>query len=125
MAWEDFLNHTCDLYHVVSTDTTPGYGLPGTPKHSYANVPDLVDVPCHFKQGSSGVVGNTIKQELPQKDYNARLKVVFPAGTDVRLNDKVVDHRTGMVYYAEIPRTIYGQHHVYVWVNREGPEEHL
>lgn len=122
MAWEDFLNHTCDLYHVVSTDTTPGYGLPGTPKHSYGEMPDLANVPCHFSQGGSGGTTNTMVQRLPEHDYEERIKLALPAGTDVRVNDKVVDHRTGYIYYAEVPRTVHGNHHMYVYVKREDVE---
>ena len=122
MAWEEFLNHTCDLYHVISTDTSPGYSLPASPLHSYPDKPDEESVPCHFAQGGSGGTVNTMVQRLPEHDYEDRIKLVLPFGTDVRLNDKVVDHRTGHIYYAEIPRIVHGNHHIYVYVKREANE---
>ena len=122
MAWEDFFNHTCDLYHSKSTDATPGYGLPESKQHSYPEKPDEVNVPCHFTQGATGGTVNTLVQRLPQHDYEDRIKLALPFGTDVRVNDKVIDHRTGYVYYAEIPRIVHGNHHIYVYVKREGIE---
>lgn len=120
MAFEDFLNHRCDLYHLIESSESPGYGLPGSPAHAYPDAPDEADVPCHFTQRGSGGTVNAIQQNEPQRDYDDRIKLTLPIGTDVRMNDKVLDHRTGMIYYAEIPRIVHGDHHIYVYVKREG-----
>lgn len=125
MAWEDFLNHTCDIYHIVRSDTSPGYGLPGSPAFSYPDVPDLSNVPCHFTQGGSGGTTNTVQQKEPEAEYDDRIKLALPAGTDVRFNDKIIDHRNGYTYYAEVPRTVHGNHHIYVYVARDKPEVYM
>lgn len=124
MSFEDFLDHSCDLYHVVMTDTSPGYGLKVSPKHSYPDEPDVVNQRCHFAQSAGSGSANTIMQNDPQRDYDDRIKVNFPLDADVRLNDKVVDHRTGLVYYAEVPRVI-RNHHKYCYVKRDGLEAAL
>ncbi len=121
MAWEDFFNHKCSLYHAKEAAQTPGYGLPTSPSFSYPDEPDVADVPCHFNQGGSGGTINTLVQNLPEHAYEDRIKLALPIGTDVRVNDKVLDQRTGLFFIAEIPRNI-RDHHLYVWVKREGTE---
>lgn len=121
MAFEDFLDHKCSLFHIVSEGASPGYGLPSSPSFSYPDTPDEADVMCHFAQGGSGGTQNTLVQNLPEHAYDERIKLTLPLGTDVRINDKVLDHRTGLIYYAEIPRTI-RNHHIYVYVKREPTE---
>ena len=121
MAIEDFFDHTCSLYHVVGTEDSPGYGLQDSPHFDYPREPDEANVPCHFAQGGAGGTVNTLVQKLPEHAYEDRIKLALPIGTDVRINDKVIDHRTGLEYYAEIPRNI-RNHHIYVWVKREGTE---
>ena len=124
MAYVDFMDHTCDIYHVVKTETSPGYNLRASPSFTYPEKPDETDVPCHFTQGGPGGTVNTLVQREPQHDYDDRIKVNFLLDADIRVNDKVVDHRTGAVYYAELPRTIRG-HHKYVFVKRDGIEAAL
>ena len=48
MAIEDFFDHRCSIYHTQQESTSPGYGLPGSPKFKYPKQPDLEEVPCHF-----------------------------------------------------------------------------
>ncbi len=124
MAFEDFLDHTCDIYHVVGVAQSPGYGLQSSPRYDYANTPDISNVPCHFTQGGSGGTVNTVLQSEPNKTFEDRIKLTLPIGTDVRVNDKIVDHRTGHAYTAEIPRTV-RNHHMYVHVKRDGIEASL
>ncbi len=124
MAIEDFFDHKCDLYHVIKDSASPGYGLPGSPSHEYPDAPDLADVECHFTQGGSGGTINTLVQNLPEHKYEDRIKLTLPIGTDVRVNDKVLDKRTGLFFIAEIPRNI-RNHHIYVYVKREGTEAGL
>ena len=121
MALEDFFDHKCSLYHAAGTSESPGYGLPESPIYSYPDEPDEPDVACHFAQGSSGGTINTLVQNLPEHAYEDRIKLTLPIGTDVRVNDKVLDQRTGLFFIAEIPRNI-RNHHIYVWVKREGTE---
>ena len=46
-------------------------------------------------------------------------KLQLPAGTDVRVNDKVVDKNTGLAYTAEMPHNI-RDHHIMVNIQRKG-----
>ena len=45
MAIEDFFDHRCSIYHTQQESTSPGYGLPGSPKFKYPKPPDLEEVP--------------------------------------------------------------------------------
>lgn len=121
MAIEDFFDHLCDIYHINSTDASPGFGLPDSTSHDHSDTPDEVDVPCHFTQSGGGSTQRALEQQLPENRYEDRIKLTLPIGTDVRVNDKVLDKRTNLFYTAEIPRNI-RNHHIYVWVKREGTE---
>jgi len=102
------------------TDKSPGYNLPSSPSFSYPSEPDLTAVPCHFSTKS----GVTIVQAEPQAKYEAQIKLVLPIGTDVRLNDKIVDCDTGYEYTAEIPRKV-RDHHTSVLLHRSSQQEAL
>jgi hypothetical protein len=117
MAWEDFFNHKCDIYHIVKSDNDIGFGVTDSESFSYPSVPDCDDVDCHFmiRTGKAIVV-----QSEPTNDYDARIKLALPAGTDIRINDKVVSKETGLSYIAELPRTIKHNHHIVVYIKREG-----
>lgn len=116
MAWEDMLNHQCDIYHVDKIEINLGYGITDTENFSYPEVPDLEDVACHFHIKTGSYV---ITQNEPVNNYDARVKVSFPIGTDIRVNDKVVSKETGFTYIAELPRTIRNDHHIIVFCNRQ------
>ena len=117
---EDFFDHTCDIYHAVKVTKTRGYGLPTTEDEglNYSGTPDIEDQACHFSVKTGTLL--TV-QQTPQQDLDARLKLTLPAGTDVRLNDKIISCGTGYEYLAEKPRNIRG-HHVFVWVKRIYPK---
>ena len=68
------------------------------------------------------VFQSELVQNLPEHAYEDRIKLQLPIGTDVRVNDKVLDQRTGLFYYAELPRTVAKNHHIFVWVKREETE---
>lgn len=121
MAFEDFLNHTCDIYHVARQDQSPGYGLPESPVFSYAETPDQTDVPCHFYVKSNSA---RIEQKEPMNELDGDQKLGLPAGTDIRLNDKVVWKQTGLAYTAGLPRNIRG-HHVAVVLRRVSQQRPL
>lgn len=118
---EDFFDHKCNIFHVVNEDTSPGFGLPGTPSFTYNNTPDIAGQRCHFGVRSANV--NTLQRE-PQNDLNARLKLTLPIGTDIRLNDKIVDCESNLAYTAEIPRNIRG-HHLSVYIIRINAQKPL
>lgn len=115
MAFMDFLNHKCDIYHIREEGSTPGYGLPEAPAFSYPDEPDVAAQACHF-----GVKSATMSTELgePANELSTRDKLTLPYGTDVRINDKVVNCGTGYEYIAEQPVTVHGNHHMYVWIKR-------
>lgn len=121
MAFADFLDHTCDIYHIESVGTTPGFGLPESPKFSYPDKPDVSGVACHF--GVKGASVN-ISQTEPANLMDAKIKLTLPIGTDIRLNDKVVNCDTGLVYTAEQPLNIRG-HHLTVVIQRTAIQEAL
>lgn len=114
MAFEDFLEHTCDIYHMIRQERSPGYSLPASPAFYYPDVPDASGVICHF-----GVKGRrmNLTQQTPQTQYEATIKLTLPLHTDIRLNDKVVDLSTGYAYTADIPQVIRA-HHVIVFLQR-------
>lgn len=122
MAFDSLLDHTCDIYHVRKTSKSPGYGLPSSPSFSYDEEPDLAAVPCHFSTKTGTVGGITVIQREPHASFEAKMKLVLPLGTDVRLNDKIVG--LGYEYTAEIPRTV-RNHHVIVMLHRTDAQEPL
>lgn len=117
MAWEDFFNHKCDIYHIAKASSSIGFGVTDTESFSYPAQPSHTDVDCHFmiKTGKAIIV-----QTESTNDYDARIKLALPAGTDIRINDKVVSKETGLSYIAELPRVIKHNHHIVVYVKREG-----
>lgn len=121
MGFNDFLNHRCDIYHIKSEEKSPGYNLPSSPKFSYPDEPDHSNVECKFgtKSGTA-----TVTPHSPQTTYDARLKLALPWGTDIRVNDKVVDLDSGYEYTAEVPRKI-RSHHIVVYVTRRSHQEAL
>ena len=114
MAFSNLLNHKCDVYHNVKTSTSPGYNLPGSPKFSYPDTPDITEVPCHFE---IRVGTQSISQKEPQADFDANIKLVYLNGTDIRINDKIVDIEDGFEYTAGKPRKV-RNHHMFVMLTR-------
>ena len=121
MAFSNLLNHKCDVYHAVKTDTSPGYNLPGSPKFSYPETPDIADVPCHFE---SRVGTQSVSQKEPKAVFDANIKLVYLIGTDIRLNDKIADTYDGFEYTAGKPRKV-RNHHMYVMLRRTSEQEAL
>lgn len=114
MSLEALLDHTCDIYHLTKGETTPGYGLPASPSFTYPDTPDIAGVTCHFGVRSQSV---TVTQEAPANVMDAKIKLTLPKGTDVRINDRIVDCTTGLEYTAEQPRNI-RDHHIFVYIKR-------
>ncbi len=114
MAFEDFLNHRCDIYHNREEQVTPGYGLPVSSSFCYPEKSDISEQACHFGVKSQNV---TIIQTAPANLMNAKIKLTLPIGTDVRINDKIVDCATGMEYTAEQPINV-RDHHIFVYIKK-------
>lgn len=115
MSIEALFNHRCSIYHLQSTTTSPGFGLPGQTTYSYPKTPDLSGVPCHFNVNAS----TEMEQREPYNTYLYTGKLNLPAGTDVRLNDKIVNEASGLEFTAQVPQDIRG-HHMTVTIQRKG-----
>ena len=116
MAFEDLLDHKCAIYHMTKDTKSVGYGIE-TSKFDYPEEPDINNVPCHFNVKNNG--NGSIEQTEDANVYIVVGKLQLPLDTDVRVNDKIVDLCTGLVYTAEIPRNI-RNHHMMVQVQRKG-----
>ncbi len=114
MSLENLLNHLCDIYHLQKNQVSPGYGLPASPAFSYPATPDIQGQQCHFGVRSQSV---SIIQTAPANLMDAKIKLTLPAGTDVRVNDKIIDCTTGLEYTAEPPVDVRG-HHIFVYVKK-------
>lgn len=111
---EDFFDHRCDIYHILEGEATPGYGLPVSPSFSYPEEPDIAGLACHFGIKNDST---SIEQTGPVNLIISSTKLTLPAGTDVRLNDRIVDCDTGYTYTAAVPHNIRG-HHIYVEISK-------
>lgn len=111
---EDFFNHKCDIYHIEQGEQSPGYSLPNSASFTYPDEPQIIDQACHFCTKSQSV---TITQQEPMAIMDARIKLVLPLGTDIRLNDKIINKDTKLEYTAEQPVKVQN-HHLYVYVKR-------
>ena len=114
MAFEDLLDHKCDIYHMISDNKSLGYGINAN-AFKYPDSTELVEIPCHFNVETDG----SITQTEDANEYTYTGKLQLPIGTDIRINDKVVNKDNGLTYYAEIPKNIRG-HHIVVTIQRKG-----
>lgn len=121
MSLEALLNHTCDIYHIQKEGKSPGFGLASSPSFSYPTEPDIKAQPCHFGVKFHNV---TITQTEPANMMDAKIKLTLPLGTDVRLNDKIVDCASGLEYTSEQPVNV-RNHHLFVYIKREGDQKAL
>lgn len=121
MSLESLLNHTCDIYHIQKEGKSPGFGLATSPSFSYPAEPDISGQTCHFGVKSMSV---TITQTEPANLMDAKIKLTLPIGTDVRLNDKIVDCATGLEYTAEQPVNV-RNHHLFVYIKRKEAQKVL
>ncbi len=114
MAIEDFFEQRCSIYHLEKIVVDMGYGITST-KYGYPEVPNIENVPCHFNvEASAG-----LNQTEVANEYLYTGKLQLPVGTDVRVNDKIIESSTGLEYYAQVPRTV-RNHHTIVMVQRKG-----
>lgn len=125
MSFSDFLDHTCDIYHIArGEDKDLGFGLTGEPSFDYPDEPDILNVACHFNSTST-----TLNQNEPNDDLLIRTKLNLPLGTDLRLLDKVIWNDEGLEYTVISPprpvRNKMGGGHVYAYVERKGVQTPL
>ena len=114
MSLENMLDHKCAIYHMKIEGRNLGYGIIGE-TFSYPAEPDVDNVPCHFNVSDTG----TLNQTEDANEYTVVGKLNLPYGTDVRVNDKIIDLGSRISYYAEVPRNI-RDHHIIVQVQRKG-----
>lgn len=123
MSYQNFLNDTCDIFHIVKSDRNFGYGLQKqeNSKFGYSSEPDIEGQACHFgvKSRSSAVL-----QQAPKNDLEEKIKLYLPWGTDIRVNDKIIDRRTKYEYTAEQPVPVQ-KHHIFVWIKRTEAQKPL
>lgn len=107
MSIEDFFDHTCSIYHLEKNKTEFGYGIAPIESSAYGDEPAITGQFCHFHVKSDGT---RLVQEDPYSAIEGTIKLSLPAGTDIRINDKVVWDGPGLSYRAGLPRQIRGHH---------------
>lgn len=114
MSIENLFDHTCDIYHMITGSKSMGYGIK-TEDFTYPDKPDEEGISCHFNVNSDG----TMQQTESVNEYIYTGKLQLPTGTDIRVNDKIVDNGNGLIYTAQVPRNI-RDHHIVVTIQRKG-----
>lgn len=115
MSLENLLNHTCNIYHLLESEKSPGFGLPSSPAFSYPEAPDICEQICHFGVGTAQ--NTSIIQTAPASLMETKIKLTLPVGTIVQQGDKIVDCTTGLEYTAEQPVNVRG-HHIFVYIKK-------
>lgn len=113
---EDFFEHTCNIFHLKSRNKKIGYGIKNADtEFYYDDVPDIANQNCHFHLK---LKNTKFFQSGPDKKLIIIRKLSLPVGTDVRVNDKIVDCKTGLDYTAQFPDNI-RSHHITVLLTRD------
>ena len=120
MSFEALLNHTCDIYHLIKSGTSPGYQLPTAPAFDYPTIPDISGALCHF----GGTIRSTVEQKEVTNYITTNIKLALPIGTDVRVNDKIVDCSNGQQYTAGILCDV-RNHHLVVYLRKSDKQRFL
>lgn len=116
--FDDFMNHTCNIYHVGEETISAGYGIKDKKIAVHHTIPDEVGVSCHFHIKS--VVGSLkVVQNEPYSSVEGQIKLSLPIGTDIRMDDIVEDCRNGLKYRVDVPKEVYGGHHIIVNIRRQ------
>lgn len=114
--FDDFMNHTCNIYHLADGKVKVGYGIEAADVKAAEPEPSEKAIPCHFHiRANNGV---QLRQSEPYSSAEGDLKLSLPAGTDIRINDTVEDCRDGLKYRAGVPREVHGGHHIIVTLSR-------
>lgn len=69
-------------------------------------------------------INSRTEQKNPQNILQEKIKLTLPIGTDIRINDKIVDCESGLEYTAERPKPI-RNHHIFVYIKRTNKQEAL
>ena len=117
MAWEDFLDHTCDIYHLVDAGDQGAYGIIAAESLTPEAEPSETDVPCHFHTKQNDLM--RLVQHEPEASVEGQLKLSLGIGVDIRRNDIVYSHEDGLRYRAGVPREVGRRHHIIVTLYRE------
>ena len=109
--WEDFLNHTCNVYRPETETINPGFGMAAQERLVPGTVPLYTDVPCHFNvKGDSTVIVQGEHFAVRQGND----KLAFGSDADIRENDLVVKvvggTETGLKYRVVAVHDIHGHH---------------
>ena len=116
--FDDFMNHTCNIYHLENNPVNVGYGILASDVKAEKSKPDEIAVKCHFHIKSS--VGSVaVIQNEPYSSVEGQIKLSLPIGTNIRMNDIVEDCRNGLKYRADAPMEVYGAHHIIVNLSRQ------
>ncbi|MBX0319755.1 DUF3599 family protein [Shouchella clausii] len=113
MSLYRLLDHQCDIYRLVSTDSRSEYALPIEQPDEYTKKPIAVDVPCHFEEVSQDVI-----QGEPETRILHRFRVTFLPDADIKLHDRV--EWDGASYKLQKPKDVRG-HHLIVTATRSEP----
>lgn len=121
MAFKDFLNHTCDIYHLRKMGFSPNPALKSQEIYGYDDTPDIENQACHFGVKNMSL---SVNQKEPFNLLEGKIKLTFPIGTDVRVNDKIVERTTGLEFTAETPRNVQN-HHIFTYIERKEIQKEL
>jgi len=111
MSIADFLDHTCDIYHVTDTADSPGFGLDSQKTWKYGETADISAVSCHFSVDDENV---NSRQERPQMVSDIRTTLTLLPGVDIRVNDKIIDPTHNVEYTVVKPPRNIRNHHLKV-----------
>ncbi len=120
MSINNLFDHKCRIFHQITSPKTVDFGLPSTNEYSYSDVPNYDNVSCHF----GGIPNVNITQNEANNTLEDRVKLILPIGTDILLNDKIVDMDTDEQYTADIPRN-FRNHHITVNLRKENVQKYL
>lgn len=121
--FDDFLNHTVDIYHGKKVPIDKGFGLTAGFRYEYGDDPDISALKCHVSVKGTGTISSS--QGDPFNSYGGRIKLVVPYGTDLRVNDKVYVPELDMEFVAELPRDVQN-HHRFSYIKRlDGTGEYI
>ena len=117
--FDDFFNHSCNIYHLVDEAVNVGYGIQAADTRT-EDVQAEENVPCHFYVRQNDQL--RVVQNEPYSSIDGDIKLALPYGTDIRVNDTVEDCDTLLRYRAGVPRVVHGNHHIIVTVRRKEGE---
>lgn len=107
MSYDKLLSDRADIYHLDTTSSGGGYGLPSEDAFSYPNTPDATGVKCYLVKRTGTL--NQLLQTENMQILSLNWVCHFRYETDIRTGDRVVID--GSRFKAGIPRKV-KQHHI-------------